>query len=179
MDIDFLPVDLLRWDQLGGDLFVVCLWSDIRPLRGAAGLLDWRLNGKLSSWIREGRMSGAVGEKTLVPTTRVPWRTVLVLGVGASPAFSEDTFHAALARTFETMQGLNLRTVAMALPGRDADRITPERALELLRALAGDNSPATRFTVLDVPIAIRAVNGPTAAPRPSAATPMGTPSPCP
>jgi hypothetical protein len=44
----FLPVDLLRWDRgPGGDALVVPVWSDVRPLRGAAGLLDWRLCGRL------------------------------------------------------------------------------------------------------------------------------------
>ncbi len=157
MEIRFLPTDLARWDQVGGDLFTVCLWSDVRPLRGPAGLLDWRLNGKLSLWIRQGRLSGADDEKTLVPTTRVPWRTVLALGLGPSTSFSEDKYRVALTRVFETMRGLGLRTVAMALPGREADRITPERALELLVELAREEPTVSDFTVVDSQPAVRAM----------------------
>jgi hypothetical protein len=75
--IAFLPVDLGRWDRCpGGDALVVPLWTDVRPLRGAAGLLDWRLNGRLSQLLREGRVEGATGEKLLFVTSRVPWRRV-------------------------------------------------------------------------------------------------------
>ena len=71
--IAFLPVDLGRWDHCpGGDALVVPLWADVRPLRGAAGLLDWRLNGRLSQLLREGRLLGAAGEKLLFFTTLCP-----------------------------------------------------------------------------------------------------------
>ena len=60
LPVAFLPIDLSRWDHgPGGDALVVPVWSDVRPLRGAAGLLDWRLCGRLSQMIREGRVSGA------------------------------------------------------------------------------------------------------------------------
>jgi hypothetical protein len=155
MEVGFLPIELARWDQAGGDLFAVCLWSDVRPLRGAAGLLDWRLNGKLSRWIQEGRLAGRAGEKTLVPTTRIPWPTVLAIGLGASNEFSEARFFEALGCAFATMRGLGLQTAAMALPGRDTDRVTPERALELLLD-AGRAEPAvTKFTIIDTAPAVR------------------------
>ena len=95
--IAFLPVDLGRWDRCpGGDALVVPLWTDVRPLRGAAGLLDWRLNGRLSQLLREGRVEGATGEKLLFVTSRVPWRRVLTVGVGPTTSFSEDAFRASL-----------------------------------------------------------------------------------
>jgi hypothetical protein len=155
MEVAFLPIDLQRWDQVSGDLFVVCLWSDIRPLRGAAGLLDWRLNGKLSRWIEEGRMAGRAGEKTLVPTARIPWRTVLALGLGPSREFSESQFLQAVDAVFATARGLKLRTVAMALAGRDIDRVTPERALDLVIEAGRADPVVERFTVVDNPAALR------------------------
>jgi len=79
----------------------VPLWADVRPLRGAAGLLDWRLNGRLSRLLREGRLEGVIGEKLLFFTTRVPWRRVLTIGLGATTSFSEDAFRTSLGAVLD------------------------------------------------------------------------------
>jgi hypothetical protein len=142
--IAFLPVDLGRWDRCpGGDALVVPLWTDVRPLRGAAGLLDWRLNGRLSQLLREGRVEGATGEKLLFVTSRVPWRRVLTV--------------------LDAFRGLGIQSVGLAPPGRDMDRITPERALRVLLSVAEQREeqyPGTglnALTIIDVPPAIKAM----------------------
>jgi leucyl aminopeptidase len=162
--IAFLPVDLGRWDRcLGGDALVVPLWTDVRPLRGAAGLLDWRLNGRLSQLLREGRVEGATGEKLLFVTSRVPWRRVLTVGVGATTSFSEDAFRASLGAVLDAFRGLGIQSVGLAPPGRDMDRITPERALRVLLSVAEQREeqyPGTglnALTIIDVPPAIKAM----------------------
>ena len=133
MEIGCLPVDLGKWDQARGDALVVPLWSDVRPLRGAAGLLDWRLCGKLSAWIDSGRLAGVDNEQTLFPAgKRLTWRSVLALGMGPWREFSETNFRAAVGRAVEAMRGLHLRKVAMALPGREGDRVSPRRAIEIV-----------------------------------------------
>jgi hypothetical protein len=73
----FLPVDLHRWDRgPAADVLAVPVWSDLRPLRGAAGLLDWRLCGRLSQLLREGRLCGALGNR-LLPGGPAPARRQL------------------------------------------------------------------------------------------------------
>jgi leucyl aminopeptidase len=162
--IAFLPVDLGRWDRCpGGDVLVVPLWADVRPLRGAAGLLDWRLNGRLSRLLREGRLEGTPGEKLLFLTTRVPWSRVLTIGLGQTTSFSEDAFRTSLAAVLDAFRGLGLHSVGLALPGRDMDRITPERALRVLISVAEQREeqyPGTslgELTIIDVPPAIKAM----------------------
>ncbi len=151
----FLPVDLLRWDRSpGGDALVVPVWSDVRPLRGAAGLLDWRLCGRLSQMIRDGRLSGTAGEKLLLATSRVPWQRVLAMGVGESIAFDEDTFRSAAARCLDTLRRIGACSFAIAFPGRDIDLIRPDRAMrDFLAALAQSELAAgpwlERLTVID------------------------------
>ncbi len=151
MDVSFVPVDLDRWDQCVGDLFVVGVWSDVRPLRGAAGLLDWRLCGNMSRWIGEGRLQGTVGEKTLVPTHRVPFRALLAIGLGASPDFSEEGFLTACGTIADTARGLRLSSVFVAPPGRDLNRIAPERALDLLTEILGRAATIKHLGVIDDP----------------------------
>jgi hypothetical protein len=154
-----MPLDLARWDQSpGGDLFVIPVWSDVRPLRGAAGLVDWRLNGRLSACLREERFTGAHGERLLLPTRRLPWRAVLALGLGESRDFDEARFVGALETTFTVLQGLGLHTVATALPGRESGRIPPERAVGLFRKTVHAHhgvTAVTALTLIDQPAALK------------------------
>ena len=161
--IDFLPIDLSRWDRgPGGDVLVVHVWSDVRPLRGAAGLLDWRLCGRLSQMIRQGRVTGAPREKLLLVTSRIPWRRVLAVGVGMSTAFDEDAFRSTIACSLQALRGIGAGSVAMALPGRDLDLIRPDRAVRyFMDALAQSEQPSDawleRLTLLDVSSAFKAM----------------------
>jgi Cytosol aminopeptidase family, N-terminal domain len=145
MAVSLLPVELSRWDQASpGDAICVPVWTDVRPLRGAAGLLDWRLCGRLSSMLAAGKVTGVEGEQTLFPTAhRLPWRLVLVLGVGPRRDFSERRFQACVRRAFDAGRGLHARHLALALPGRDGERadrttsgagavVTSRRALDLV-----------------------------------------------
>jgi hypothetical protein len=156
--VTLLPLDLGRWDQAPpGDLFAVPITTDVRPLRGPAGLLDWRLNGRLSHWLREERFAGAPGEKLLMPTQRVPWSAVLAVGVGATAEFDEDRFRTALTIVLDAARGLGLQRLALALPGRDLGRMEPERAIGLLRdALASDNVISS-LTLVDTAAALKTI----------------------
>jgi hypothetical protein len=134
----FLPVDLLRWDRgPGGDALVVPVWSDVRPLRGAAGLLDWRLCGRLSQMIRNGKLTGETGEKLLLATGRVVWQRVLAVGAGESTAFDEGAFRSVVDCCLDTLRRIGVGSLAIAFPGRDIDIIRPDRAIHgFLDALA-------------------------------------------
>lgn len=156
--ITFLPVDLHRWDHgPGGDVLVIPIWSDVRPLRGAAGLLDWRLCGKISQMIREGRVSGSAGEKLLLVTGRVPWRRILGVGAGPSEVFGDGACKATLQCAFEAAHGIGAERVAIAIPGRDIDLVKPDKAIHhLLEAVRMSQSQGTwlqQLTVIDAPVA--------------------------
>ena len=127
-------VDLARWDGEGrGELLAVYVWEDVRPLRGAAGLLDWRLCGKLSGLIQSGRLEGAEGEQLLLPTGgRVPWRVAMVMGLGPRVGVSGARFRAAVARLLGAARGLGVRELALAPPGRDVEALPAKRALDLI-----------------------------------------------
>jgi len=161
--ITFLPVDLHRWDHgPGGDVLVIPLWSDIRPLRGAAGLLDWRLCGKLSQMIREGRVSGSAGEKLLLVTGRVPWPRILGIGAGPSDVFGDGACKATLQCAMEAARGIGAEKMAIAIPGRDLDLVKPDRAIRYLiesieTSTASQGNWLHGLTVIDAPVATKAM----------------------
>lgn len=180
--ITFLPVDLHRWDHgPGGDVLVIPVWSDVRPLRGAAGLLDWRLCGKISQMIREGRVSGSAGEKLLLVTGRVPWRRILGVGAGPSEVFGEGACKATLQCALDAAHGIGAERMAIAIPGRDLDLVKPDKAirylLELVHTSPSQGGWLRQLTVIDAPAATKTMSDlsrdayqpPSAAPPPTAA----------
>src|SRR3954452_5186392 len=137
MEITLLPLELARWDQAAGaDLCLAPVFSDVRPLRGVAGLVDWRLNGHLSDRLREERFVGARGERLLLPSRRLPWKAVLALGLGSTRDFDDARFREALDTAFTVLRGMGHSTLAAGLPGRDTGKVDPERAATLLRQAA-------------------------------------------
>jgi hypothetical protein len=65
---------------------VVACYENERPLRGLAGILDWRFEGFLSRCIREGVFSGRPGECVYLPLRRAGRAYHLILaGAGHVP----------------------------------------------------------------------------------------------
>ncbi|HEY1101608.1 MAG TPA: hypothetical protein VGF99_21900 [Myxococcota bacterium] len=55
-------------DQLDADAILIGLCSDVRPLGGLLGFIDWRLCGRVSTMVERGAITGVDGEKVLFPT---------------------------------------------------------------------------------------------------------------
>src|SRR5215468_4661081 len=53
-------------ERVRADVAVVALFAGERPLRAAAGRVDWRLCGRLSHLFAAGRLSGAIGARRAV-----------------------------------------------------------------------------------------------------------------
>jgi len=49
---------------------VATFYENERPLQGLAGLLDWRFQGALSAYLRQGAVSGKAGECVYVPVAK-------------------------------------------------------------------------------------------------------------
>lgn len=137
----FLSPTLQRWDQLAEssdgppELLALPFFEDERPLRGAAGLCDWRLCGRLSRLLLAGRIGGSFGETTLLPAQRLPWSKLLLFGLGASDRFDEAAYRESVEGLRQVIGRLGVRRYALALPGRSTGHIMARRALELWLAV--------------------------------------------
>ncbi len=77
-------------DEIPAQLALVTTFEDVRPLKGSAGLVDWRLNGKLSRFFIQNKMKGSKGEALLMPARgRIDSTELLVLGMGPRTAIHE------------------------------------------------------------------------------------------
>jgi len=136
-------------DTVRGDLAILPVFRDERPLQGLAAYLDWRAAGLLSAMLRRGVCSGAAGEAVLMPAKRtLPIRRLVLLGLGNSGVFDETKAAALGMRVAEVARGLQAEDVLFALPGRVAERSVPEVVLAELVAAAAEDVPRRRFWVL-------------------------------
>jgi len=150
MDVRFVPLDLWRIDALRCEAIVLPFFSDERPLRGAPGLCDWRLCGRLSALLQRERVTGAFGEVTLVPgRPRLPFDKLLLFGAGASTDFDAVRFDLLTARILVTLDGLLLKNLALALPGRSTGRVSPADAIRWFLSAEIDRHDLDEVIILD------------------------------
>jgi hypothetical protein len=72
-------------------LLVCGIYEDQRPLKGAAGILDWRLRGFISKFILNQKISGKNGELVYIPVQyQGLMRHVFLVGLGSKKNFSPD-----------------------------------------------------------------------------------------
>jgi hypothetical protein len=132
VDIRFLPPEVRSLDEANVELCACGIWSDERPVRGFAGLLDWRLGGRISALLAGGFATGAEDEALLVPgKPHLPYEKVLVVGLGARADFGDDAFRRAVTRIASTLEGMHVRRAVVELPGRGSEAIGPEQAISL------------------------------------------------
>lgn len=114
---DIVTPSLDTLDALEVEDLVIGLFEDERPLRGVAGLVDWRLCGLLSRYLQQGRFSGRQDERVLTTgAARVPPTRLFLLGLGEREAYGK-----ALRTLIESIPAMlkaaGCRKLALALPG--------------------------------------------------------------
>jgi hypothetical protein len=132
MGVHVLAADLAKWDEADHDALLLPIFADERPLRGAAGLADWRLGGRLSRLIKAGKASGAQGETLLMPPgRRLRFGRLLLFGLGDSKGYGEERFRRDVRWIREVARAAGITQFAIQAPGRARGLIGARRALEL------------------------------------------------
>jgi hypothetical protein len=158
MELRFLPPEPRRFDEASVELCACSVWSDQRPARGFAGLVDWQLDGRLSAMQRVGFLRGDRGEALLVPgKPHLPFEKVLVLGLGRQADFDDDAFRAAVEHLSRALERLRVRRAVVELPGRPGDGIDAERAITLTLEVAGGSAEHDVWWLVDTPAAQRRI----------------------
>lgn len=71
-------------------LMVGC-YENVRPLKGAAGKLDWLMCGALSQLLISNKMQGALGEMALLTSRgKFPAQKIFLVGLGKETRLSPD-----------------------------------------------------------------------------------------
>lgn len=116
-------VDLAGLDAFKGEALGLFVWSDVRPLRGVAGYVDWRLCGALSQTLVKEHFRGLPGETMLLPVSgRLHARRIFVFGLGSAQAWDGSVLSAGCRRAYDVMNRAGVRQVHLAAPALRADR---------------------------------------------------------
>lgn len=103
-------------DGLEADALAIGVTTDLRPLVGAAGFVDWRLCGEISRLLQRGIFRGEAGEKALISSHgRLPVPRVFLFGFGPNAevlACAEER----MAWMVAALQDARVSRVAIALP---------------------------------------------------------------
>ncbi len=133
MALSVLPLDLARWDETKRDTLVLSVFRDERPLRGAAGLADWRMCGRLSRLVKANKIGAEANETMMLPPgRRLAFSRILWFGLGESKGYSDDRFRKDLARIVEVVSKANITDWALQPPGRASGLIGARRAIEIM-----------------------------------------------
>lgn len=115
--------------RVEGDVLLVPFFEDERPLRGPAGLVDWRLCGLLSERLLDGALAGADGEAALLPGGGpLRARRVVALGLGPRGRFGEARLRAAAGEAAERVRGLRAEIAVLALAAEATWSLAADRA---------------------------------------------------
>lgn len=128
MDLSFVPLTLDAVDSAQAESLCLFVAADERPLRGLAGLADWRLAGRLSRLLRSGLLSGRADEAILTtPGARLAFQKLFLFGVGPLEQ-TEDKLLTQIREALRKLVDAGARDVAVELPAR----LSPEAGLRLV-----------------------------------------------
>lgn len=131
IEYDFVPPERSSLDELQTAVILLPFFEDERPLRGPAGLIDWRLCGALSRRLAAGELQGSFGEKGWTVTLpKLKAERLLLFGLGRSEAFDRKVAEAACALIANALVEAKLATAALALPGRSMNCVSANDAMQ-------------------------------------------------
>jgi hypothetical protein len=142
MELSYYPLTMEALDQADAEALCLFVSEDERPLTGLAGLVDWRLSGRLSRMIRAGLVIGAAGEALLTPPgMRLAFKKLFLFGLGA--ARSDEELAGRLADALRRLAQAGVKDAALQLPAR----LAPELGVRTLKDGDGTLARALVFTL--------------------------------
>lgn len=115
------------------DVLVTGFFQDERPLKGSSGWMDWRLNGMLSRFLIEKRLTGDWQEATLIPSQgRIRPQMILLLGLGKIKEYSYLRLRELSPFILETLKKLNTSNVCFSLPYEERYNVDCGKLAEVL-----------------------------------------------
>jgi len=135
-----------RVDLQECDLLLTGFFEDERPLRGSSGWIDWRLNGLLSNFLVEKRLTGDWKEMTLIPSQgRMVPRMTLLVGLGKVKEYSYLRLREICSYLLETLRRLKASNVCLSFPYEESYNVDCSKSVEVLIEGIADCLDSNRY----------------------------------
>ena len=122
-----------RVDVQECDVLVTGFFKDERPLKGSSGWIDWRLNGMLSRFLMDRKLTGDWKEMTLIPSQgRIMPRMILLLGLGEVKEYSYLRLQELPPHLLKTLKKLGTFNICLSLPYEESTHVDCGKLAELL-----------------------------------------------
>ena len=107
------PIDKMLIDTL-----VLSIFKDEKPLKGANGLIDWRLCGRVSKLLMDKMISADYKESTLIFSVKdMMIKKMLIVGLGESKDFDDKRLYDISCFIADTLKKINIKKISLAIPG--------------------------------------------------------------
>ncbi len=125
MNLGTAEIGLEGLDTLESESLCLFVPQDERPLSGAPGFADWRLNGGLSKRLLEGFFTGSFKELLLLPSAGLlPSKRIFAVGVGPLKQLDATRLGELLELAATTLKKAGAESVALSLPPTGLDDAT-------------------------------------------------------
>ena len=109
-------------DKIQSELIVLLQFEGDVPYQGLVGLLDWRINGRLSRFVAEKHYSGRAREALLMPSeARLKAHDIVILGLGPKEQFEQAFVGQVLDHVLKMVSDMKISQVCLSvgqmLPG--------------------------------------------------------------
>jgi hypothetical protein len=112
-----IKISMASPDALSHDTLILGFFSDEKPPKGYCGLVDWRLNGMISTAIARGRLSGDFLEKLLYAfPKRIRVERLLLFGLGPLAELTYDRLYNGGYEMARTASGIRTDDLAIPIP---------------------------------------------------------------
>jgi hypothetical protein len=122
-----------RIDVQDCHVLVIGFFKDERPLKGSSGWIDWRLNGMLSRFLIERKLTGEWKETTLIPSQgRILPSMILLFGLGKVKEYSYLRLRELSPYLLETLKKLGASSVCLSFPYEGSTHVDCGKSAEVL-----------------------------------------------
>lgn len=136
-------------DGLSVETLVLAPFRDERPLRGAAGFCDWRLNGRISRLLLSGWFACKPREVLLMDTgNRIGPSSLFLFGQGQRMTMDLTSFRRSMDRILGTLQKAGRDSLAIDLPGVDPGPLAAPQAISTFMEAVLSAEDISRITLL-------------------------------
>jgi hypothetical protein len=142
-------------DALVRETLILGFFSDERPPKGYCGMVDWRLNGMISTEIAGGRISGSFLEKIACTfSRRIRISRLLLFGMGALSELTYDMLYDAGFEMAKTVTGIGATDLALPMPaaGRGSLQLAGMTEALITGLFDGSAPEPERFLTLSLEI---------------------------